>query len=83
MASAFETPQRTQERGRGLLLVWQRELEKKLHINQYLPGQSRGATLEIMADMDRQPWHRPGTINYPTTCDNSDKDNGDIESIRT
>ena len=53
MASAFETTQKTQGRGRGLLLVWQRELEKKLQINWYLLGQSRGATLEIMAEMDR------------------------------
>ena len=39
----------------GLLLVWRRELEQKLQINQYLPGHSRGATLEIMAEMDRRP----------------------------
>ena len=53
MASVYETPQRTQGRGGGLLLVWQRELEKKLQINQYLLGQSRGATLEIMANRDQ------------------------------
>ena len=70
-------------RGRGLLLVWRRELERKLHINRYLPGQSRGATLEIMAKMDRSPGHRPEAVNYPTTSDTFDKDNGDTESIRT
>ena len=53
MASTFETPQRTQGRARGLLLVWWRELERKLQINWYLPENSRGATLEIMAEMDR------------------------------
>ena len=41
MASAFETPQRTQGRARGLLLVWKRELERKLQIKWYLPGHSR------------------------------------------
>ena len=35
--------------GRGLLLEWRRELQKKLHINWYLPRQSRGASLVIMA----------------------------------
>ena len=83
MASAFEIPQKTQRRGRGLLVVWQRELEKKLQINWYLPGQSRGATLEIMAEMDRRPGHRPGTMDYHKTCDNSDQDSGDTESLRT
>ena len=58
-------------------------IRKKLHINQYLPGQSKGATLEIMAEMDRCPGHRPETVNYPMTCDNFDKDNGDTESIGT
>ena len=52
MASAVETPQQTWGRARGLLLVWQRELERKLQIKQYLPGCSRGATLEIMEEMD-------------------------------
>ena len=83
MASAFKTPQRTQGWGRGLLPFWQSELEKKLQINWYLLGHSKGATLEIVADMDRQSGHRPGTVYYPMTCNNSDQDNGDTESIRT
>ena len=83
MASALETPQRMHGRGRGLLIVWRRELERKLHINQYLPGQSRGATLEIMAEMDRHPGCRLETVNYPMTGDNFDKDKVDTESIRT
>ena len=53
MARVFETPQKTQGRGRELLLVWQRELDQKLWINQYLPGCSRGATLKIMTEMDK------------------------------
>ena len=83
MASAFETPQQTQGRAKGLLLVWQRELERKLQINWYLPGCSRRATLEIMAEMDRQPGDRPGTLDYKRTFDNSDQDNRHTESIKT
>ena len=83
MARAFETPQRMHRRGRGLLLVWRRELEWKLHINRYLPRQSRGAMLEIMAQMDRHPGCRLETINYPMTSDTFDQDNGDTESMRT
>ena len=70
MASAFETSQRTQGRARGLLLVWQRELERKLWINWYSPGCSRGTTLEIMTEMDRQPGDRQKTVDYPILCDN-------------
>ena len=81
MANALETPQKMQGRGRGLLLVWRRELERKLHINRYLPGQSRGATQEIMAQMDRCPGHRQEIANM--TSDTCDYDNGDTESIRT
>ena len=83
MANALETPQNMHSRGRGLLLVWRRELEHKLHINRYLPGQSRGTTLEIMVQMDMHPGHRPETVNYPMTSDTFDQDNGDIESTRT
>ena len=37
MAQAIENQQETQKgRGRGLLMVWGRELEKKLQINRYL-----------------------------------------------
>ena len=53
MTRACETPQKTQGSRRDLLLVWQRELDQKLWINQYLPGCSREATLEIMTEMDR------------------------------
>ena len=73
MAQALETSQEM------LLLVCRRELERKLHINRHLPGQSRGATLEIMTQMDRCPGHRQETDNK-TTCD---YDNGDTESTRT
>ena len=83
MATAFEIPQWTQRRGRGLLLVWQRELERTLQINCYLPGQSRGATLGIMAEMDRRPGDRQGTLDHPKTLDNSDQDSRHTESIRT
>ena len=80
MAQALETPQRTTlGRERGLLLVWRRELERKLHINRYSPGQSRGATLEIMVQMDRCPGHRPGTNNESP----HDDDNRDTESTQT
>ena len=78
MAKALETPQKMQGRRRGLLLVWRRELERKLQINRYLPGQSRGAKLEIMTQMDRHPGHRQETATK-TTCG---YDNGDTESTR-
>ena len=83
MASILETPQRMHGRGRGLLLVWRRELERKLHINRYLPGQSREAMMEIMAEMNRCPGHRPETVNYPMTSDTFDQDNEDTKSTRT
>ena len=41
MATVTSTPQKTQGRARGLLLVWRRELEQKLQINHYLLGCSR------------------------------------------
>ena len=70
--------------GRGLLMVWRRELAKKLGINRYLPGQSRGATLAIMVQMDQCPGRRPGidqeTRDQKTLCN---YDHGDIESTRT
>ena len=34
-------------------MVWRRDLVKKLGINRYLPGQSRGATLAIKVQMDQ------------------------------
>ena len=49
MASAFETLTKDTGRRGGLLLVWWRELERKLQINQYLPGCSRG----YLGDYDR------------------------------
>ena len=70
-------------RARGLLLVGRRELERKLQINWYLPGHSRGATLEIMAEIDRRPGNRPRTLDHPKTLDDSDQDNSHTESIRT
>ena len=65
--------------GRGLPVVWRKELEKKISINRYLPGQSRGATLGIMAQMDQCPGRRPG-VDKETLCD---LDHGDIKSTRT
>ena len=43
MAKAMENHQKTPHgEERGLLMVWRKELEEKLIINTYLPGQSRG-----------------------------------------
>ena len=81
MAQALETSQRMQRRGRGLLLVWRRELERKLSINRHLPRQSRGVTLEIMVQMDRCQGHRQETGNM--TSDICDYENGDTESTKT
>ena len=50
LTATIYTPQWTLGRARGLLLVWRRELEQKLQIDQYLPGCSRRATLEIMME---------------------------------
>ena len=72
MTTTIETPQRIQGRARGLLLVWRRELEQKLQINPYLQGCSRGAILEIMAEMDRRPGDRLRTLDHPKTLDHSD-----------
>ena len=45
-------------RARGLLLVWMRELEQKLQMNNYLPGHGRADTLRIL--VEKQPERRPG-----------------------
>ena len=59
MAQIIENHQETPKGGgRGLLMVWRKELEKKLMINRYLPEKSRGATLAIMAQMDQHPGRR-------------------------
>ena len=42
MVTSNNVPRETQGRARGLLLVWRRELECKLRINNYLPGCSGG-----------------------------------------
>ena len=55
METTIDTPQWTQGRAMGLLLVRRRELEQTMQINWYLLGYSRGATLEIMAELDRRP----------------------------
>ena len=83
MANSFETPQQMQERARSLLLFWRRELERKLQINWYLLGCSRGPTLEIVEEMDRRPGDRQETLDYPKTFDNSDQNNRHTKSIRT
>ena len=83
MTTTIKTPQMMQGRARGLLLVWRRELEWKLQINQYLLGCSRGATLEIMAEMDRRPEDRPRILDHPKTLDHSDQDHSHTKSIRT
>ena len=79
MAQTIGTHQETSQGGRGLLMVWRRELVKKLGVNRYLPGQSRGATLAIMVQMDQCPGRRPG-VAQETLCN---CDRGDIESART
>ena len=79
MAQAMETPQKMTKGGRGIKMVWRQELEKKLQVNQYLPGQSRGAMLVIMAQMDQYPGWRPG-VAQETLCDHN---HGDIESTMT
>ena len=60
-------------------MVWRRELAKKLGINRYLPRQSRGATLDIMVQMDQHPGRRPG-VDQDKLCI---QDHGDIKSTRT
>ena len=60
-------------KGRRLLVVWRRELEKKLQINRYLVGRSRGATLVIMANMDQHPGSRPG-VDKETPCNTNRMD---------
>ena len=80
MAQAINHSQETKKgRGKGLLIVWRRELEKKLQINRYLPGRSRGATLAIIAQMDQCPGRRPG-VDKETHCN---LDHMDSKSIRT
>ena len=80
MTQAINPSQETKKgRGRGLLVVWRRELEKKLQINRYLPGRSRGAILAIMANKDQCPGRRPG-MDKETPCDINHMDG---ESIRT
>ena len=80
MAQAIKNHQETpQGGGRGILMVWRKELEKKLMINRYLLWQSRGANLAIMAQMDQCPGRRPG-VDKETLCD---LDQRDIESTRT
>ena len=60
-------------------MVLRKELEKKLSINRYLPGQNRGATLTIMVQMDQHPGRRPG-VDKETLCNH---DHGDTKSTRT
>ena len=80
MAQAVNPSQETKKgRGKGLLIVWRRELEMKLQINRYLPGRSRGATLAIMAQMDQGSGRRLG-VDKETHCY---LDHMDSKSIRT
>ena len=80
MAQAIDNLQETKRgKGKGLLIVWRRELEKKLQVNRYLPGRSRGATLAIMAQMDQHPGRRLG-VEKEAHCDLNHMDS---ESIRT
>ena len=79
MAQPIDHLQET-KKGRGkVLTVWRSKLEKKLQINRYLLGRSRGATLAIMAQMDQCPGRRPG-VDKETHCDLHHMDS---ESIRT
>ena len=66
-------------RARGLLLVWRRELEQKLQINNYLPGHGRGDTLRIL--VEKQPERRPGDRQW--TSDKEEVESHHMESIRT
>ena len=80
MAQAINHSQETKKgRGKGLLIEWSRELEKKLQINRYLLGRSIRATLAIMDQMDQCPGRRPG-VEKETHCD---LDHMDSKSIRT
>ena len=54
MVTMTSTPRNTQDRGRGLLLVWRRELGQKLQVNNYLPGHSRGYIENHDREDDRQ-----------------------------
>ena len=55
MATLTSTPRKTQGRARGLLLVWKKELEPKLQINNYLPGHGGGDTVNYDGKKTRGP----------------------------
>ena len=73
------TPRKTHGMGRGLLLVWRRELGQKLHVNNYLLGYSRGETLKIMTE--RMTDRRPGDQQW--TLDQPESESSHMESIQT
>ena len=75
MAASTNAPRRTQGRARGLLLVWRRELECKLRINNYLWGCRRGETLQIMTE------GRPG--DWQLTSDQPGIEDSHMESTQT
>ena len=80
MAQAIDHSQETKKgRGKGLLIVWRRELEKKLQINRYLLGRNRGATLAIVTQMDQYQGRRLG-VGKETHCN---FDHMDSKCIRT
>ena len=69
MATSTNIPRETWGRARGLLLVWRKELEHKLRFNKYLPGCSRGETLQIM--VERNPGDPQLTMDWPRMGDSS------------
>ena len=80
MAQAIDYSQETKRgRGKGLLIVWRRELEKKLQINRYLLGRSIGANLANMAQMNQCPGRWP-EVEKEANCD---LENMDSQSITT
>ena len=69
--------------GKGTLISMEKRIRMKITYKQVFSWTEQGATLEIMAEMDWHPGHRPETANYPMTSDTFDKDNGYTESTRT
>ena len=69
--------------GEGTLVSMEKGIRKKITSKSVFTGTEQGGHIEIMAEVDRHPGCRPETVDYPTTHDNFDKDNGDTKSIRT
>ena len=74
MMTLTGTSMEAKGRARGLVLVWRRELEQKLQINDYLPRCRRWKTLEILVE------RRPG--DQQQTSDQSGIENCHMESAQ-